>query len=45
MKRYGNLWAQIINFENILRVARQAQPYRDRVVHHAQCNVIVTIKN
>jgi retron-type reverse transcriptase len=96
MKRYGNLWAQIIDFENILRAARQAQkgkrfrpnvlafnyslekelerlqqeltsktyrpghyrtfeimepkrrmisaaPYRDRVVHHALCNVILPI--
>ncbi|MEM7769097.1 MAG: RNA-directed DNA polymerase [Cyanobacteria bacterium P01_A01_bin.37] len=94
MKRYGNLWPHIINFENLLQAARQAQrgkryrpnvlafnynldqellrlhselsektykpgkyrtfsiydpkpriisaaPYRDRVVHHALCNVIV----
>ncbi|MGB7442088.1 MAG: RNA-directed DNA polymerase [Coleofasciculaceae cyanobacterium] len=94
MKRYGNLWSQIIEFENLLNAARQAQrgkrfrdnvlafnynlegellklkaelesktyqpgayrtfeivepkrrlisaaPYRDRVVHHALCNVIV----
>ncbi|WP_008310083.1 Retron-type reverse transcriptase [Leptolyngbya sp. PCC 6406] len=94
MKRYGNLWPQIIDFENLLQAARQAQqgkryrpnvlafnyhlnqellrlqrelkeqtyrpgkyrtfsiydpkprmisaaPYRDRVVHHALCNVIV----
>ncbi len=93
MKRYGNLWPQVIDFENLLRAARQAQrgkryrpnvlafnydleqellrlqtelcqhtyrpgkyrtfrikdpkprmisaaPYRDRVVHHALCNVI-----
>ena len=93
MKRYGNLWPQIINFENLLLAARKAQkgkryrvnvlafnynleaeltalrdalqrktyrpgkyqtfqiwepkprlisaaPYRDRVVHHALCNVI-----
>lgn len=91
---YGNLWPQIIDFENLLQAARQAQqskryrpnvlafnynlaeellqlqrelkqktyqpgkyrtfsiydpkprmisaaPYRDRVVHHALCNVIV----
>lgn len=96
MKRYGNLWPQVIAFENLLRAARQAQkgkrfrsnvldfnyhleqnlaqlqqelqnqtyqpgayrsfrifepkprlisaaPYRDRVVHHALCNVIVPI--
>lgn len=94
MKRYGNLWPHIIEFENLLQAARQAQrgkryrpnvlafnynldqellqlqkeltdktyqpgkyrtfsiydpkprlisaaPYRDRVVHHALCNVIV----
>lgn len=94
MKRYGNLWPHIIDFENLLQAARQAQkgkryrpnvlafnynldqellqlqrelreqtyrpgkyrtfniydpksrmisaaPYRDRVVHHALCNVIV----
>lgn len=93
MKRYGNLWPQIIDFENLLQAARQAQrckrfrpnvlafnynleselqalqhelttqtyqpgtyrtfqildpkprfisaaPYRDRVVHHALCNII-----
>ncbi|MBD2341255.1 RNA-dependent DNA polymerase [Calothrix sp. FACHB-156] len=96
MKRYGNLYSQIIKFENILLASRQAQkgkrfrdnvldfnyhletelirlqqqltdktyqpgayrtfhlinpksrlisaaPYRDRVVHHALCNVIVPI--
>ncbi|MGJ3253254.1 MAG: RNA-directed DNA polymerase [Elainellaceae cyanobacterium] len=96
MKRYGNLWPQIIDFENILLAARNAQkgkrfrdnvlafnynlehelnqiqrllqtktyqpgayrtfqirepkprtisaaPYRDRVVHHALCNVIMPI--
>lgn len=96
MKRYGNLWPQIITFENLLQAAHQAQrgkryrpnvlafnynldqellrlqrelsektykpgkyrtfniydpkprmisaaPYRDRVVHHALCNVIVPI--
>lgn len=96
MKRYGNLYPQIINFENILLASRQAQkgkrfrdnvldfnyhletelirlqqeltdktyqpgayrtfhlinpksrlisaaPYRDRVVHHALCNIIVPI--
>jgi len=96
MKRYGNLWHQIIAFENLLNAARQAQrgkrfrhnvltfnynletelfqlkteleqktyqpgtyktfeivepkrrlisaaPYRDRVVHHALCNIIVPI--
>lgn len=96
MKRYGNLWPQVIAFENLLQAARQAQkgkryrpnvlefnynlerelfqlqaelrdktytpgryktftirdpksrlisaaPYRDRVVHHALCNVIVPI--
>lgn len=96
MKRYGNLYPQIINFENIFLAARQAQrgkrfrdnvlefnyhletelinlqqeltnksyqpgnyrtfhltnpksrlisaaPYRDRVVHHALCNIIVPI--
>ena len=94
MKRYGNLWPDIIDFENLLQASRQAQrgkryrpnvlafnynlaqellklqkdlkeqtyrpgkyrtfdiydpkprmisaaPYRDRVVHHALCNVIV----
>lgn len=93
MKRYGNLWPQIIAFANLLQAARQAQrgkrfqasvlqfnyslesqlialqtelttqtyqpgpyttfniydpkhrlisaaPYRDRVVHHALCNII-----
>ena len=93
MKRYGNLWPQIIDFENLLLAARKAQrgkrwkasvlqfnyhletelltlqselaaktykpggyttfeiydpkcrmisaaPYRDRVVHHALCNII-----
>jgi retron-type reverse transcriptase len=96
MKRYGNLWAEVVNFENLLTAARQAQkwkrfrdnvlafnynleqeleqiqtelrdktycpgayktfevmepkprkisaaPYRDRVIHHALCNVIVPI--
>ncbi|MDX2099058.1 MAG: RNA-directed DNA polymerase [Leptolyngbyaceae cyanobacterium bins.59] len=96
MKRHGNLWPQVIDFENLLRSARQAQaakrfrpnvldfnyhleeeliclqrelqtnsykpgayrtfqiyepkprlisaaPYRDRVVHHALCNVIVPL--
>lgn len=96
MKRYGNLWPQITDFENLLIAARKAQrgkrfrenvlefnyhleselvqikqeletktyqpgdyhtfeivepkkrmisaaPYRDRVVHHALCNVIVPI--
>lgn len=94
MKRYGNLWPAIVDFENLLQAAHQAQrgkryrpnvlafnynldqellqlqkelkeqtykpgkyrtfsiydpkprmisaaPYRDRVVHHALCNVIV----
>ncbi len=96
MKRYGNLWPQIIDFGNLLSAAQQAQkgkrfrenvlmfnysleweleklqaeltsktycpgayrtfeikepkarmisaaPYRDRVVHHALCNLIVPI--
>ncbi len=96
MKRYGNLWSQVIDFENIMQAARQAQrgkrfrgnvltfnynleqelarlkteletktyqpgayhtfeivepkrrmisaaPYRDRVVHHALCNIIAPI--
>lgn len=96
MKRYGNLWHAIVDFENLLNAARKAQrgkrfrdnvlafnynleselqqlqielqsqtyrpgayrtfqifepkprlisaaPYRDRVVHHALCNVIVPI--
>jgi len=96
MKRYGNLYHQIVEFENLLLAARQAQkgkkfrdnvlkfnynleneliklkqdlidktyqpgsyrtfhltspksrlisaaPYRDRVVHHALCNIIVPI--
>lgn len=96
MKRYRNLWPAIIDFENLLQAARQAQqgkryrpnvlafnynldqellrlrqelraktyqpgkyrtfsiydpkprmisaaPYRDRVVHHALCNVIVPL--
>ena len=96
MKRYGNLWSEVISFENILLAARKAQkgkrfrpsvlafnsnlerelellqtelatktylpgkyssfeifdpkprvisaaPYKDRVVHHALCNVIVPI--
>jgi RNA-directed DNA polymerase len=93
MKRYGNVWSEIVDFENLLLAARKAQkgkrfrdnvlefnynreleiqklqaelndrtycpgnyrtfkisdpkvrlisaaPYRDRVVHHALCNVI-----
>jgi retron-type reverse transcriptase len=96
MKRYGNLWSEIIELENLLAAARTAQkgkrfrenvlefnynletelpklqaelenktyipgryktfeivepkrrmisaaPYRDRVVHHALCNIIVPI--
>ncbi len=96
MKRYGNLYPQIVDFENLLAAARKAEkgkrfkenvldfnyniegelatiqknisektyqpgkyrtfyikepksrmisaaPYRDRVVHHALCNVIVPI--
>ncbi len=96
MKRYGNLWSQIVSFENLLNAARKAEkgkryrenvlkfndnieyellklqqelshqiyspgeyktfeivepkkrmisaaPYRDRVVHHALCNVIMPI--
>ena len=96
MKRYGNLWHQIVDWENLLLAARYAQkgkrfrdnvlafnynleqelfklrselaeksycpgayksfriydpkprlisaaPYRDRVVHHALCNVIVPL--
>lgn len=96
MRRVGNLWPQIITFQNLLQSARQAQkgkryranvlqfnhhletelfkiqselatktytpgpcrtfeifepklrlisaaPYRDRVVHHALCNVIVPV--
>lgn len=96
MKRYDNLWSQIISFENLLQASRQAQrgkryrpnvlafnysldqelfqiqreltqqtyipghyrtfrirdpksrlisaaPYRDRVVHHALCNIIVPL--
>ncbi|EKU96983.1 Retron-type reverse transcriptase [Leptolyngbya sp. PCC 7375] len=96
MKRHGNLWPQVIAFENLLMASRQAQkgkrfrpnvlefnyrlelellrlqnelqnltyrpggyrtfrirdpkprmisaaPYRDRVVHHALCNVIVPL--
>ena len=96
MKRYGNLWSQVVAFENLLQAARQAQcgkryrpnvlvfnynldqellrlqseltqktytpggyrtfrirdpksrlisaaPYRDRVVHHALCNIIVPL--
>jgi retron-type reverse transcriptase len=96
MKRYGNLWPAITDFDNLLKAARQAQqgkrfrdnvlafnfalerelftlqtelrdhtyqpggyrtfeikdpkprlisaaPYRDRVVHHALCNVIVPL--
>jgi retron-type reverse transcriptase len=96
MKRYGNLWSSIIDFENILIAAKKAQrgkrfrenilafnhnleselfqlqtelesktycpgeyhtfilqeskkrlisaaPYRDRVVHHALCNIITPI--
>lgn len=96
MKRYGNLWPQIIAFENLLNAARKAEknkrfrenvlafnynleaelaalqtelsdktyepgpyrtfeilepkhrlisaaPYRERVVHHALCNIIVPI--
>ena len=96
MKRYGNLWHQVIDFENLLIAARKAQrgkrfrqnvlafnynleqellqlhqslknrtyqpgkytvfrvyapkprlisaaPYRDRVVHHALCNIIQPI--
>ncbi len=96
MKRYGNLWPEIVEFDNLLLAARQAQkgkrfrvnvlefnhvieqeiftllkelrdhtyqpgayrtfeiqdpkprlisaaPYRDRVVHHALCNVITPL--
>lgn len=96
MKRYGNLWPQIIEFSNLLAAARKAQrgkrfrenvlnfnhniekelfllqtqlqeksycpgnyktfniqepklrlisaaPYKDRVVHHALCNIILPI--
>ena len=96
MKRYGNLWPQVIEFENLWKAARQAQkgkrfrgsvlafnhnleqnllqlqvelhtktyqpgeyhsfeiadpkprlisaaPYRDRVIHHALCNVIMPL--
>jgi len=96
MKRYDNLWSQVISFENLLQASRQAQrgkryrpnvlafnysldqelfqlqreltqqtyipgnyrtfrirdpksrlisaaPYRDRVVHHALCNIIVPL--
>ena len=96
MKRYNNLWSEIIEFDNLLAAARQAQrgkrfrqnvlafnynleteliqlkreletktyqpgeyrtfeivepkrrlisaaPYRDRVVHHALCNIIVPL--
>jgi RNA-directed DNA polymerase len=96
MKRYGNLWSAITDFDNLLQAARQAQqgkrfranvlafnfglerelftlqaelrnqtyqpggyrtfeiwdpkprlisaaPYRDRVVHHALCNVITPL--
>jgi len=96
MKRHGNLWHRVINFENLLKAAHQAQkskkfrpsvlefnadlegnliqiqqelqektyqpgkfhtfyvfepkkrqisaaPYRDRVIHHALCNVIVPL--
>jgi retron-type reverse transcriptase len=96
MKRFGNLWQEIISFENLLIAAQQAQrgkrfrpnvlefnyqlepnlwtlqaelldrtyqpgeyrsfkifepkhrlisaaPYRDRVIHHALCNVIAPI--
>ncbi len=96
MKRYGNLWVEVIDFQNLLTAAHQAQrgkrfrdnvlrfnyhleeelirlqaqlktktyhpgqyktfnvqepkprlisaaPYRDRVVHHALCNVIMPI--
>ena len=96
MKRYGYLWADVVDFKNLLAAARQAQqgkrfrenvlrfnyhlekeliqlqqellsktyrpgnyktfqvkepkprlisaaPYRDRVVHHALCNVIMPI--
>ena len=96
MKRVGNLWPHVIDFENLLRAARKAQkgkryrenvlsfnynleaelltlrdalraksyrpgkyqtfqvwepkprlisaaPYRDRVVHHALCNVILPV--
>lgn len=96
MKRYGNIWSEIIDFSNLLAAARQAQkgkrfrenvlafnynlepelfklktelesktycpghyrtfeikepksrmisaaPYRDRVVHHALCNIILPL--
>ncbi|NJR63882.1 MAG: RNA-directed DNA polymerase [Cyanobacteria bacterium CRU_2_1] len=96
MKRYDNLWSQVVAFENLLQASRQAQrgkryrpnvlefnynlaqellqlqteltqqtyipgryrtfrirdpksrlisaaPYRDRVVHHALCNIIVPL--
>lgn len=96
MKRYGNLWHQIVDWENLLLAARYAQrgkpfrdnilvfnynleqeilqleselkektyrpgayhtfqiydpkprlisaaPYRDRIVHHALCNIIIPL--
>ncbi len=96
MKRHGKLWPQVVNFDNLVRAAHQAQrgkrwrdnvlafnhrleeellglqgelasgryrpggyrtfrivepkkrlisaaPYRDRVVHHALCNVIAPL--
>ena len=36
MKRYGNLWEQIIEFENLLLSARKAQRgkrFRENVLH------------
>ena len=35
MKRYGNLWTEVVNFENLLSAARQAQKgkrFRDNVL-------------
>jgi hypothetical protein len=39
MKRYGNLYPQIIEFENLLLAARKAQKgkrFRDNVVSRSQ---------
>jgi len=43
MKRAGNLWPQLVSFENLLGAAKSAAPFRDRVVHHALTRVLQPI--
>ncbi len=47
-RRYGYLWDQLTSFENLYVADPKprlisAAPYRDRVVHHALCNVLEPI--